>query len=782
MKIFFLILLTFAAQAQTRLTFSGYVRDAASGESLPGVAVVHPASGQGTNTNAYGFYSLTLSGLGADSVRLVVAALGYERQRYAAPATGSVTHNFRLAPAAAELAGVEVVAEREEKINQSTRMGTINIPVAQLKRVPALFGEVDVLKVLQLLPGVQAGGEGQTGLYVRGGSPDQNLILLDGAPVYNAAHLFGFFSVFNADAIKNVELIKGGFPARYGGRLSSVLDISLKEGNMQKLHGEGGIGLIASRFTLEGPIKKDVASFIVSARRTYIDVLAQPIIRSQTNGVAAGYYFYDFNAKLNWKISDRDRLFLSGYLGRDKFYVDDNSDRGQDTYSRQNSALGWGNRTASLRWNRVLNDRLFVNTHLTYTRYQFDVGIKQSERFRENGQLVNQDFTLDYFSNIRDYSFKTDFEYVPNPRHYLRFGGQLVLHEFRPGALQTTASTGDPRDNQARGQQLAAQETGLYAEDDYALTDRLKLNAGLRLNLFGVQGTTYQSLEPRLSARYALTENWALKGAYARTSQFVHLLTNSGVGLPTDLWVPATARVAPQRAQQFSLGAAREVRWHNENYELSFETYYKPMQNLIEFREGADFVGTTDTDWESKITSGRGWAYGGEVFVQKKTGRTTGWLGYTLAWSKRQFPDLNRGEIYPYKYDRRHDLKAVVIHQLTPTLSLSGTFVYGSGNAVTLSQGRFALGDYGTFDDYGARNSYRMAAYHRLDLDLSQTKKKRWGEVVNSLSIYNAYSRRNPYFIYLGSDYDGVTGERKMSYKQISLFPIIPSFSKTFKF
>ncbi len=445
----FLLLLSSSSHAQTRLTFSGYVRDVASGESLPGVAVVHPAGGQGTNTNAFGFYSLTLpAAAGADSVRLVVVALGYERQRYAAPATGSVTHDFRLAPAAAELAGVEVVAEKEEKITQSTRMGTINIPVAQLKRVPALFGEVDVLKVLQLLPGVQAGGEGQSGLYVRGGSPDQNLILLDGAPVYNAAHLFGFFSVFNADALKNVELIKGGFPARYGGRLSSVLDISMKEGNMQKLHGEGAIGLIASRFTLEGPIKKDVASFVVSARRTYLDVLAQPLIRAQTNGVAAGYYFYDLNGKLNWKVSERDRLFLSGYLGRDKFYVDDNSDKGKDTYSRQNSSLGWGNRTASLRWNRVLNDRLFANTHLIYTRYQFDVGVAQNERSRNSsGGLEDRNFTLDYFSNIQDWSLKTDLEYVPNPRHYVRFGGQYVLHQFRPGALQTTASTGDPRDN-----------------------------------------------------------------------------------------------------------------------------------------------------------------------------------------------------------------------------------------------------------------------------------------------------------------------------------------------
>ncbi|UOQ97298.1 TonB-dependent receptor [Hymenobacter sp. 5317J-9] len=767
------------AQQTNRFTISGYVRDGATGESLPGVAVVHPASGQGTTTNTFGFYSLTLAA-SSDSVRLLVSALGYERLRLAQKADRSFTHDFRLKPSSAELAGVEVVGSKEEKVAESTRMGTINIPVAQIKLLPALFGETDVLKVLQLLPGVQAGGEGSSGLYVRGGSPDQNLMLLDGTPIYNASHLFGFFSVFNADAIKNVELIKGGFPARYGGRLSSVVDITMKEGNMEKLHGEGAIGLIASRFTLEGPIKKDTASFIFSARRTYIDILARPLIMAQGNGLVAGYYFYDLNGKLNWKLGARDRLYLSGYMGYDEFYANDESKRDNGDYYKQKSALGWGNRIVALRWNHVVNDRLFMNSHLTFTRYQFDVGSTQEDRYTNGtGQTRTDKFSLNYLSNIQDVSAKVDFDYVPNPNHYIRFGGQYIRHQFRPGALQSEGSV-DPAQNQATGRRIGADEASLYAEDDLKLTDRLKVNVGLRLNSFLVEKKLYPSVEPRLAARFLLTEDWALKGAYARTTQYVHLLTNSGIGLPTDLWVPATAKTQPQKAQQFSLGAARNLRFKGEDFELSFETYYKPMQNLIEFREGADFVGTTDDNYEAKITSGQGWAYGGELFLQKKTGKTTGWIGYTLAWSNRRFAELNQGLTYPYKYDRRHDFKLVVIHEFSPTLTLSGTFVYGTGQAVTLSQGRYSLGPNTgpTFEDYGTRNSYRMAAYHRLDLDLSHTKKKRWGEVVNSFSVYNAYNRKNPYFIYLGRG----QGSDKLSYRQVSLFPILPSFSKTFRF
>ncbi|MBJ6144013.1 TonB-dependent receptor plug domain-containing protein [Hymenobacter sp. BT559] len=424
-----------------RVTISGYVRDRATGENLIGVAVVLAGTGQGTATNTYGFYSLTVPTAGLDSVRLVANYLGYARQRWAAPATSSAKHDFLLPAAANELASVEVVGDRQADDHgpRSTRMGTINVPIAQIKSLPKLMGETDVLKVLQLLPGVQSGGEGTSGLYVRGGSPDQNLILLDGTPVYNASHLFGFFSVFNADALNNVELIKGGFPARYGGRLSSVLDISMKEGNAQELHGEGAISLIASRFTLEGPIKKDVASFIVSARRTYLDVVGRPLIQRQLKqeGQAGslGYYFYDLNAKLNWKVSPRDRLYLSAYRGYDKFSADlRDADEDPNDYRRSNSRLGWGNLTGALRWNHVVNDKLFMNTHLTYSQYQFDVGQASAYHFVDQGQPTNDNTTLRYLSNIQDWTLKTDFDYVPSPNHYLRFGGQLIRHAFRPGA------------------------------------------------------------------------------------------------------------------------------------------------------------------------------------------------------------------------------------------------------------------------------------------------------------------------------------------------------------
>ncbi|HEX8429145.1 TonB-dependent receptor [Hymenobacter sp.] len=775
-----------AQQPASKITISGYVRDGATGENLIGVAVVNPGMGQGTATNTYGFYSLTLPA--TDSVRLVASYLGYERARWVTATSRNVTHDFRLRASSNALADVEVVGNRQERIEQSTRMGTINVPITQIKNLPKLFGETDVLKVLQLLPGVQSGGEGQSGLYVRGGSPDQNLILLDGTPVYNAAHLFGFFSVFNADALNNVELIKGGFPARYGGRLSSVLDISMKEGNMQEFHGEGAIGIVASKITLEGPIKKDTASFIISARRTYLDVLAQPFIKSQlaaedTKG-SVGYFFHDLNAKLNWKVGSRDRLYLSAYTGYDKFYARiRDRDEGAEDYSRTDGDLGWGNLTSGLRWNHIVNDQLFMNTHLTYSKYQFNVGAGEERRYKDQGEPRTDKFSLRYLSNIRDFSLKTDFDYTPTPDHYIRFGGQYILHSFRPGAFTSKGIADDLGSQLNSGTRTMASEIGLYAEDDYRLTDRLKVNGGLRLNGFAVEGKFYPSIEPRLAARFLLTEEWALKASYARTAQFIHLLTNSGIGLPTDLWVPATKIIKPQRAQQVSVGAARTLRFKDEDYELSFESYYKPMRNLVEYREGASFLGTVDSDWESKVTSGKGWAYGGEFFIQKKTGRTTGWIGYTLAWSKRRFPDLNQGRIFPYKYDRRHDISVVAIHKFSPTFTLSGTWVYGTGNATTLSQGRFLLGDGQEFEDYGERNSFRMAAYHRFDLDLSKTKKKKWGEVVNSFSIYNVYSRRNPYYLYFDPGYTDYQGNvQKPVYRQVSLFPIIPSFSKAFKF
>ena len=623
--VFFLcLLLTASAALAQKQTVSGYVRDVHTGESLIGAAVFDARSGQGTTTNNYGFYSFTLPT--ADSLYLTASYIGYERQVLRVQLTQDLRHDFLLR-GNASLATVEVVASKVEKIEESTRMSTISVPIEQIKAVPALLGEVDVIKSLQLLPGVQSGTEGSSGMYVRGGGPDQNLVLMDGAPVYNASHLFGFFSVFNADALNHIELVKGGFPARFGGRLSSVLDVSMKEGNMKEFHGEGAIGLIASKLTLEGPIKKDTASFMVSARRTYLDVLVRPFMNKEAG--VAGYFFHDLNAKLNYIITPKDRLYFSLYTGLDKFHVRSErtyEDRGQSSSSEDKAALDWGNNIMSLRWNRVLNSRLFLNTSATYSRYQFDIDIQNKERGSSSS-----DFKLLYLSNIRDLSLKTDFDFLPNPNHYIRFGAQAIHHRFRPGAMQHKGvQNGETTNEAALGTTIGAMEAAVYVEDDVRLSDKLKVNIGGRFNSFTVEGETYTSLEPRLAARYLLHNRLALKASYAHTSQFIHLLTNSGIGLPTDLWVPATKVVRPQRASQVAVGAAQTIL--DGQYEVSVEGYYKEMKDIIEYKEGASFTTTTSDNWENKVAIGTGRAYGAEIFLQKKVGNTSGWLGYTLSW------------------------------------------------------------------------------------------------------------------------------------------------------
>ncbi|MCX2739597.1 TonB-dependent receptor [Pontibacter anaerobius] len=764
-----------AAFAQQRHTISGYVRDAATGENLIGAAVYDLRTGKGTSTNSYGFYSLSL--LANDSVALVTSYVGYERKTLLLQLAQDVVHTFALGPNNS-LETVEVVASQQEKIEETTRMSTISVPIEQLKAVPALLGEVDVIKTLQLLPGVQSGTEGASGLYVRGGGPDQNLILLDGAPVYNATHLFGFFSVFNADALNHIELVKGGFPARYGGRLSSVLDISMKEGNMNKFRGEGSVGLIASKLTLEGPIKKDTASFIVSARRTYVDVLARPFMKKDEGVV--GYFFHDLNAKLNYNLTSKDRLYLSFYTGLDRFhsrYVSDLSNSNDSYYSKDKSSLDWGNNTLSLRWNRILSNRLFLNTTATYSRYQFDIGMQnESERSWPGGSSKSK-YNLLYLSNIRDYSVKGDLDYLPNPNHYVRFGAQAVTHQFRPGALHMKdVDDGQVRNELEQGSRTVGNEAAIYVEDDVRLSDKLKVNVGARLTGFLVDGEAYTSLEPRVAARYLLNDRLALKASYAKTSQFIHLLTNSGIGLPTDLWVPATKVVEPQRASQIAIGAAQTIL--DGQYEVSVEGYYKTMKGIIEYKEGSNFTTTISNNWENKVTAGKGWAYGAEIFLQKKVGNTSGWVGYTLSWSNRLFAELNYGARFPYRYDRRHDISAVLFHKLNRGWNFSSTWVYGTGNSVTLSESRYLAGEYNVIENYGSRNSYRMRAYHRLDLAFSKTKEKSWGQVVNTVSLYNAYSRQNPFYMYYGRGRDS----DESTYRQVALFPIIPSFTKSFKF
>ncbi|MEO0330884.1 MAG: TonB-dependent receptor plug domain-containing protein, partial [Bacteroidota bacterium] len=722
-----------------------------------------------------------------DSVNLVYSYVGYQPQAARLLLTQDTVINIELSESA-RLDEIVISAAEADKIQEVTQMSSISVPVEQIKSLPAFLGEVDVLKTLQLLPGVQSGNEGTSGIYVRGGGPDQNLILLDGVPVYNASHLFGFFSVFNADAINNVQLIKGGFPARYGGRLSSVIDISMKEGNMKEFHGEGSLGIIAGKLTLEGPIVKDKTSFIISGRRTWIDVLARPLIRSQTDGEeTVGYYFYDLNAKVNHKFSDRDRLYLSAYLGDDRFYARyqyEDITNGVQLEDEDEAGLQWGNITSALRWNHMFTPKLFSNTTLTYSRYRFDINNEYRYEYLNNsgnGVLVDQGLAR-YLSGIEDFAAKIDFDYIPSPQHYVRFGVSAIRHRFRPGALNVRYNdevSDETLDTTLGSQETDAVEFAAYAEDDLELGHRLKFNIGLHFSGFRVNDEFYTSIQPRIAGRYLLNEQLSLKASYVQMAQFIHLLTNSGIGLPTDLWVPATDQVRPQTAQQWALGGA--YNWQS-GYEISLEGYYKDMRNLIEYREGANFIDVNE-DWQNKVAVGDGRSYGAELLIQKKQGRTTGWLGYTLSWTDRQFDELNFGERFPYKYDRRHDLGVAVVHQWRERVDLSATWVFGSGNAITLptaiysGRGNSFFG--GSIYHYGERNGYRMRAFHRLDASITFRKKTRWGERAWVLGVYNAYSRRNPFYLYLD---ESAEPNREGQFRQVSLFPIIPSISYRFNF
>ena len=775
----FFFCLPFLAWAQ-RPTISGFVRDASSGEALIGANIWNFPTSEGTATNSFGFFSLALQ---EDSVDVSFSYVGYESLRLHFFLNSDTTLQIELEPAN-ELE--EVVVRAERSIEENTQMSRIGIPVDQIKSLPALMGETDVLKAIQLLPGVQSGTEGSSGIYVRGGGPDQNLILLDGVPVYNASHLFGFFSVFNADAINKVELVKGGFPARYGGRLSSVIDISMKEGNMNEFHGEGGIGLIASRLTLEGPIIKDKASFIISGRRTYIDVLARPLIKAQTDGdEVVGYYFYDLNGKVNYKISEKARLYLSAYLGDDRFYsryhYEDSFSEGTDEFG-----LNWGNITAAARWNHIISNKLFSNTTFTYSRYRFNIF---SESITERKQGVggeDEKFYSEYQSGIKDLSLKVDFDYLPSPDHFVRLGLSGIHHRFNPGAF---AFDGFLEEGLEVGADPTfAMEHMAYVEDDFKINEQLKVNAGLHFSGFILEEAYYSSLQPRLALRYLLLPDLSLKASYAQMTQYIHLLTNSGIGLPTDLWVPSTKKVQPQHSSQVALGLAKTF---DQRYEISLEGYYKKMNNLIEYKEGASFL-NLDKNWENKITFGKGWSTGIEAFVQKKEGSTTGWLGYTLSWTNRQFDALNFGEMFPYKYDRRHDVSLVVIHKFSEKVELSGTWVYGTGNALSLPVAKYEQVWEGVFptdfkepqwhynevDVYSKRNEYRMPSYHRMDVSLSLFKKTSWGERRWVFGVYNGYNRQNPFFIDIGYDEE----EEKQVFKQYSLFQLIPSVSYNFKF
>ncbi|MCE6987940.1 TonB-dependent receptor [Dyadobacter sp. CY323] len=785
--------LPFSLFAQQHITISGFVREKGSMELLPGVNVYLPNSTTGTLTNTYGFYSITIPK--SDSVSVSYSFVGYAGQELRIPATADQQVNVTLS-AANQLDEVLVSGRRQdEKVSESVQMSQIEVPIAQIKKIPAFFGEKDVIRVLQLMPGVQKGTEGQTGLYVRGGGPDQNLIILDDAVVYNASHLFGFFSVFNSDALKSVELTKGGFPARYGGRLSSVVEMNMKEGSKEKLHGEGGIGLISSRLTLEGPLARKKSSFLISARRTYIDVLAAPLIAQQQTGysskVKPGYFFYDLNAKVNYDFGPKNKVYLSGYFGQDRFHIREKSEN-----SENRSGLNWGNATATLRWNHLINQKLFVNTSLIYSHFNFN--IFSNDKDFEKGQVVDE-FSLKYNSLIRDYSLKTDFDYYLNAKHSIKFGAQVTSHRFVPSAL---ALEGDftEEDIDIQAQPINTLEAGAYVEDTWQPFTALKLNAGFRLSLFQTKTKTYVRPEPRFSAAWKLATDFSMKASYANMNQYVHLLSNTGLGLPTDLWVPTTDKVAPQQSSQVAFGFAKDLQ--KPGLALTLEGYYKNMNNIISYKEGSSFISldgdnANELNWEDNVTSGKGWSYGAEFMVQKKSGKLSGWVGYTLSWTKWKFPELNFGETFYPRYDRRNDISVVGIYELSKRITLSATWVYGTGNALTLPVSKYSTfgnhyvsnlfgypGSFGNVTtEYGKKNSFRAEPYHRMDVAIQFHKKKKRHERTWEFGLYNAYNRRNPFFYNLDTKEDKSNpGQRVNVLTRYSLFPVLPSFSYNFKF
>ncbi len=779
--ILLLVIAPFFCNAQNRFTISGFIKDSLNGETLIGATIAVQGKTKGISSNQYGFYSITL--LEGDYV-LIASFIGYKSKVIALKLNGNTQLNFDMLPRSTLSQEVIVSSKKRDANVKNAQMGKFTLPIEQIKSIPALLGEVDLLKTIQLLPGIRNAGEGSAGLYVRGGGPDQNLILLDDAPVYNTGHLFGFFSIFNSDAIKNVTLIKGGMPAQYGGRLSSVVDIAMKEGNNQKFQVEGGLGLIASRLSIQGPIKKNKASFILSGRRTYIDAISKPFIKSSSQFYGSGYYFYDVNAKVNYKFSEKDRLYLSGYFGRDVF----------DFVNGKQSLkvnIPWGNTTGTLRWNHVFNKRLFGNTTAVYNDYNFAFKAAQNS------------FEIKLASGIKDVSLKQDFDLYPFTGHKIKFGGIYTYHRFTPSVVSGKQDSVVFNPNNA--QIKFAHEAAVYLQDDWEINDKVKINAGLRYSWFQQIGAykifktddngnkldstvfgrgqavkTYGGLEPRLTIRYALNDETSVKASVTRNLQYIHLVSNSGTTLPTDIWVPSTYKVKPQISYLYAAGIFKNFK--DNMYETSIELYYKQMQNQIEYQEG--YAPTSLQDTENFFTFGKGWSYGSELFFNKTKGRLTGWVGYTLSWTWRKFDGLNSGKKYPAKYDRRNDLSVVAIYELNKKWKLSATFVYGSGNAATLPQRFYIVGGILT-QEYSRINEYRLPSYHRLDLSAILTPKKNERRKWKSewvFSVYNAYSRKNPYFIYFDQEGSALNGSLTIQAKQVSIFPIIPAITWNFKF
>lgn len=795
-----------SAYAQ-RATVSGYITDSRTGETLIGAGFVEGPLG--AVTNSYGFYTLTLP---KGRHVFTCSYVGFSEQTVEINLLRDTTVNVALVPDNTLKAATVAATSRDAGIT-STKMSAIELPMQVIRHTPVLFGEHDVLKTVQLMPGVQGGTEGFSGIYVRGGGPEENLLLLDGIPLYNAEHLLGILSVFQPEAVKKVTLFKGSFPARYGGRVSSIIDVRTNDGNLKEFHGTAGIGALTDKLHLEGPIIKDKLAFSISGRALHT-FLYTPLIH-RVAGTPVNYYFYDLNGKLTWRISDRDRIYANFYNGRDIFYYKD-SDSGEfevstDEYGyhiRSTDAakidIRWGNTLGGLRWNHVFSSRLFSNTTLAYTRYRMHVGldITEEEKRKDNDSGTVTDmrntFQFGYESGMRDLTAKIDFDYTPSPDHLVKFGAEYVNHTFIPetvGGYMSEFSTGEFSVSQdttfkaSVSPVLRGHELNVYGEDDFTLWDRLTLNPGLHLAFFHTLGTPYLSFEPRMSVKYAFSQDLSAKAAYSRMAQYVHLLSPSAITLPTDLWVPITDKIKPVTSDQTSLGVYYTG---FKGWELSLEGYVKWMHNILEYRDGTSFFGNS-SNWQNNVEMGEGLARGVELYVEKKDGSTTGWLGYTLAWSDRRFPDgsINGGEWFPYRYDRRHNISLVVNHDFGHGLNLSGTWTFSTGNTMTLPERKTMVllpdGDYVAYTYVSGRNNYRLPPSHRLNIGFSWTRhKKRGGTAVWDLSVYNVYNQMNPNFVFANTyaeyDSEGNVVDSGIRLEKLTILPIVPSIGWTRNF
>lgn len=774
-------------------TLSGFVEDAVSGEKLIGVSLTAPLRQAGTTTNNYGFYSITIPG---DSLYIQLSYTGYQGLDTIVSLNDNTHLNFSLQPAGKQLEQITVSASRIPPIQQTSQMSAINLPVAQVRSIPRLLGEPDLLKTLQLLPGVKQGTEATAALLVRGGTPDQNLILLDGAPLYNPMHLLGVFSTFNSSVLKDVTLYKGAFPARYAGRLSSVVDISTKDGNMNELHGDFSIGLLSTQLTLEGPLKKGKTSFVISGRRSYPDLFATPIAKNAPDGPEKlSLFFYDLNAKIHHKISDKDKLYLSLYMGKDKFRLLEKyfpEDQTVENYNISDLLMKWGNITGTLRWNHIFSSKLFANTMVIGSSYKLTSSFYSEDKY---GTDVNTN-SLKLISGIQDYGVKTDLDFRPNPAHTIKMGVSSMYRIFTPGAVRMKQTSGSSvtLDSLNNNHNINGSENDLYIEDDWEITRRFKLNGGLHWSSFIVQGQFYNSLQPRLGLRYLLPGDWALKASYTRMTQYIHLLAYNSISLPTDLWVPATKKIAPQQAEQFAVGFARNV--FRNKFEFSIEGYYKKMRHVIEYKEGADYLSSSKGDsWQEQVASGTGESYGVEMLLQKKTGRLTGWLGYTWATANRKIETVNFGRTFPYKYDRRHDLHLVAVYKAKKNVELSGSWVFQSAMPFTIPIAQYERTDGPVqpnipgpawqqlpqnIDYINSRNNVRIGTYHRLDLGISWIKQKKNGNVRTwNVSVLNVYNKLNPFFYY-AENYS--TSSPNAKFTGLAILPVMPSVSYSLKF